>query len=151
MTVACRSFQRDEFADVALRVICSCSVRRPDNKFLSHALRADTRRRRNNRSPRPTRRVLDDSCCSGCNSLDPATQWSHRLSSFYLYTGRKSVAPPVEHDPSRTRRLLESVPVSYVIVDPGYNLSAIETGSEAWQLVKQFHGRKLYARNLDLD
>ena len=77
-----------------------------------------------------------------------ATSASHLC---YLYTGRKSVAPPVEHDPSRTRRLLESVPVSYVIVDPGYNLSAIETGSKAWQLVKQFHGRKLYARNLDLD
>ena len=77
-----------------------------------------------------------------------ATSASHLC---YLYTGRKGVAPPVEHNPSRTRRLLESVPVSYVIVDRSCDLPAIETGSQAWQLVKQFHGTRLYVRRVGSD
>ena len=35
----------------------------------------------------------------------------------YLLTGRHAVLPPMEIDPAHARRLLEAVPVSYVIVD----------------------------------
>ena len=35
----------------------------------------------------------------------------------YLLTGRRAVLPPMEIDPVHARRLLEAVPVSYVIVD----------------------------------
>ena len=35
----------------------------------------------------------------------------------YLLTGRRAVLPPMEIDPAHARRLLEAVPVSYVIVD----------------------------------
>jgi hypothetical protein len=35
----------------------------------------------------------------------------------WLHTGRKSVLPPFESDPEEARRLLDAVPVGYVIVD----------------------------------
>jgi hypothetical protein len=35
----------------------------------------------------------------------------------YLYTGLKAVMPPLEVDPAQAQRLLDAVPVTYVIVD----------------------------------
>jgi hypothetical protein len=70
-----------------------------------------------------------------------ATPYSHLC---YLRTGRHAVSPPMESDPARARYLLESVPVSYVIVDRGYSLAAIETDSPGWHLVQSFDGTKLY-------
>jgi hypothetical protein len=72
-----------------------------------------------------------------------ATPASHLC---YLRTGRHAVAPPVESDPARVRHLLKSVPVSYVIVDRGYNLPAVETDPQNWRLVESFDGTKLYQR-----
>src|SRR5262249_23757904 len=71
------------------------------------------------------------------------TPYSHLC---YLRTGRKAVSPPVESDPARTRHLLDSIPVSYVIVDYGYTLPAVESDSTDWRLVQCFDGTKLYQR-----
>jgi len=62
---------------------------------------------------------------------------------FYLRTGRRAVQPPMEPDPTRARRLLETVPVSYVIVDQlefqdvsrRYALSAVKSNPIGWHLV----------------
>lgn len=70
-----------------------------------------------------------------------ATPYCHL---FYLRTGRHAVTPPVEPDPARTRQLLEGVPVSYVIVDHGYSLPAVENDAPGWSLVQSFDGTKLY-------
>jgi hypothetical protein len=72
-----------------------------------------------------------------------ATPYSHLC---YLLTGRHAVSPPVESNPARARRLLESVPVSYVIVDRGYSLAAIDRNSPGWRLVQTFDGTRLYER-----
>ena len=72
-----------------------------------------------------------------------ATPYCHL---FYLRTGRHAVAPPVESDPARVRQLLESVPVSYVIVDRGYSLPPVEIDAPGWHLVQSFDGTKLYER-----
>jgi hypothetical protein len=76
-----------------------------------------------------------------------ATPYCHLC---YLRIGRHAVAPPVESDPARVRQLLESVPVSYVIVDRGYSLSAVEGDSPGWHLVQSFDGTKLYERTVGL-
>jgi hypothetical protein len=70
-----------------------------------------------------------------------ATPASHLC---YLRSGRHSVAPPKEQDRARTLQLLESVPVSYVIVDRGYSLPAFESDAPGWHLVQSFDGTKLY-------
>jgi len=72
-----------------------------------------------------------------------ATPYSHLC---YLRTGRHAVSPPVESDPARARHLLASVPVSYVIVDRGYSLPAVEIDAPDWRLVQSFDGTKLYQR-----
>jgi hypothetical protein len=72
-----------------------------------------------------------------------ATAASHLC---YLCTGRRAVSAPIERDQVRTRQLLESVPVSYVIVDRGYSLPAIENNPESWHLVQSFEGTKLFER-----
>jgi len=62
---------------------------------------------------------------------------------FYLCTGRRAVLPPMEPDPVRVRRLLEGVPVSYVIVDQlefldlsrRYALPAVKSDPLGWHLV----------------
>ncbi len=62
---------------------------------------------------------------------------------FYLRTGRRAVLPPMEPDPARARRLLEGVPVSYVIVDQlqfldvsrRYALPAVKSDPVGWRLV----------------
>ena len=70
-----------------------------------------------------------------------ATAASHLC---YLQIGRHAVSAPMEHDPAKARQLLESVPVSYVIVDRGYSLPAIEDNVESWRLVQSLEGTKLY-------
>jgi hypothetical protein len=77
-----------------------------------------------------------------------ATPYSHLC---YLRTGRHAVAPPEDSDPARVRHLLESVPVSYVIVDRYYSLPAIESDSPGWHLVQTFDGTKLYERTAGLN
>jgi hypothetical protein len=72
-----------------------------------------------------------------------ATLYSHLC---YLRTGRHAVSLPVERDPARACRLLESVPVSYVIVDSEWSLPTVESDSLGWQLVQSFDGTKVYER-----
>jgi hypothetical protein len=74
-----------------------------------------------------------------------ATPYSHFC---YLKTGRRAVSPPVDSDPARIRHLLDSVPVSYVIVDYGYSLPAVESDAADWRLLQSFDGTKLYQRNI---
>jgi hypothetical protein len=62
---------------------------------------------------------------------------------FYLRTGHRAVLPPMEPGPVRVRRLLEAVPVSYVIVDKlefldlsrRYALPAVKGDPIGWHLV----------------
>jgi hypothetical protein len=62
---------------------------------------------------------------------------------LYLRTGRRAVLPPMDQDPLRARRLLEAVPVSYVIVDElefldvsrRYALPAVKGDPLGWHLV----------------
>lgn len=77
---------------------------------------------------------------SGPNAVT-ATPYSHLC---YLLTGRPAVSPPAETDVTRVRHLLESVPVSFVIVDRGYKLPAIENNSPGWTLVQSFDDTRLY-------
>jgi hypothetical protein len=65
----------------------------------------------------------------------------------YLQTGRRAVSSPKESDPLRVRYLLATVPASYVVVDRGYRLPAVETDAEGWHLVGNFKGTRLYARS----
>jgi hypothetical protein len=60
----------------------------------------------------------------------------------YLRTGLKAVMPPFEPDPSRVQALLDSVPVSYLIVDGRtgsftrrFGLPAVKAAPELWRLV----------------
>jgi hypothetical protein len=72
---------------------------------------------------------------------------------FYLRSGRRAVLPPMESDPVRARRLLEAVPVSYVIVDElefvdisrRYAGPAIESDPIHWRVVHSVDGTKTYA------
>jgi hypothetical protein len=80
-----------------------------------------------------------------------ATSAPHWL---YLRTGLHAVLPPMESDPAGARRLLEAVPVSYVIVDQlgfldisrRYALPAMESDPAGWRLVKAFDDTKIYER-----
>ena len=60
----------------------------------------------------------------------------------YLRTGLKAVMPPFEPDPSRVQALLDSVPVSYLIVDGRtgsftrrFGLPAVNAAPALWRLV----------------
>ena len=78
-----------------------------------------------------------------------ATSASHYC---YLSIGRRAVGPPLEADAERARRLLEAVPVSYVIVDnmppPNvtrrYALPAMETDTTNWRLSYISESTKLF-------
>jgi hypothetical protein len=80
-----------------------------------------------------------------------ATSAPHFL---YLRTGRRAVLPPMDPDPAAARRLLESVPVSYVIVDElefvdisrRYARPAVESDPAHWQVVHSIGDTKTYAR-----
>jgi hypothetical protein len=74
----------------------------------------------------------------------------------YLRTGRQAVLPPMESNPTRARRLLEAVPVSYVIVDEigemasfgrRYALPAVKGDPLGWRFVQSFNGTQIYARS----
>jgi hypothetical protein len=87
--------------------------------------------------------------------LDPALEWLSRHAGpgaviasavphmTYLRTGHRAVLPPMETDPDRALRLMDEVPVSYVLLDefdePGisrrYAEPAIEHTSAGWRLV----------------
>jgi hypothetical protein len=89
------------------------------------------------------------------HALDPAFEWVRCNASptavigtivphlAYLRTGHKTVLPPFEIDPNREHRLLDEVPVNYLVVDtfgkPGvterYAAPAIAKRSEGWRLV----------------
>ncbi len=66
-----------------------------------------------------------------------APQWA------YLKTGRKAVMPPLEEDPARAFELLDSVPVTHLIVDElefldisrRYAAPVAEAYPQAWRLV----------------
>ena len=71
----------------------------------------------------------------------------------YLLTGRRAVLPPMEIDPAHARRLLEAVPVSYVIVDEfsypidssrRYALPAVESHPASWRVVHAIDGTRIY-------
>jgi hypothetical protein len=69
----------------------------------------------------------------------------------YLKTGRKAVMPPLEKDPARAQELLDSVPVTYLIVDElefldvgrRYGSPVVEAYPRAWRLVYPSPGRRL--------
>jgi hypothetical protein len=65
----------------------------------------------------------------------------------YLDTGRRAVLPPAESNPDRVRHLLESVPVSYVILDSLDSLPVVETDRLGWHRVQFIDGTRLYERN----
>jgi hypothetical protein len=70
----------------------------------------------------------------------------------YLLTGVRAVLPPMESDVSEERRLLASVPVSYVIIDKleflnvarRYARPAVENDPAEWRLVHSVGGTKTY-------
>lgn len=88
------------------------------------------------------------------HALDPALEWvrGHAPADAivatsvpqlaYLRTGRKTVLPPLEPDPDAAARLLDSVPVSYVLVDrlglPGiserYAAPVVARQPDGWRL-----------------
>ena len=78
-----------------------------------------------------------------------ATSAPHLL---YLYTSLRAVFPPMEADAARERRLLETVPISYVIIDDfefidasrRYALPAIEPDPARWQVIHSFDATKIY-------
>ena len=73
---------------------------------------------------------------------------------FYLRTGLRAILPPMEAAPERARQLLESVPVSYVIVDKlkfvdisrRYADPAAKSDHDTWRVVQSVHGTKIYQR-----
>lgn len=87
--------------------------------------------------------------------LEPAFEWIRRNAGAhdviatsvphlaYLRSGRRAVLPPLEADPDAARRLLDGVPVRYVVVDglatPGigerYAAPAVEGRPAEWRLV----------------
>lgn len=79
-----------------------------------------------------------------------ATSAPHLL---YLLTARLAVIPPLERNVERARHLLETVPVSYVIIDQlqGLDMSrtyarpAVESAPEQWQRVFKSGQTLVYA------
>ncbi len=64
----------------------------------------------------------------------------------YLRTGRRAVLPPVERKQDRMRELLESVPASYVILDPLDSMPAVEKDAQGWRNVESVDRVRLYER-----
>jgi len=75
----------------------------------------------------------------------------------YLWTGRKSIFPPMEANPDVARRLLEAVPVSYVIVDELtflditrlYAEPAITGPLSPWHVVYSVGQTRVFARDAE--
>jgi hypothetical protein len=63
---------------------------------------------------------------------------------MYLRTGLKAVMPPFETDPVKAQALLDSVPVTYLLLDEGL---AVETKRYMIRVVQQFPERweRVYA------
>jgi hypothetical protein len=72
----------------------------------------------------------------------------------YLRSNRRTVLPPMETNPIRARRLLEAVPVSYVIVTKTgemagfsrYSLPAVQGDPANWSLVYSTDQTDIYSR-----
>jgi hypothetical protein len=71
---------------------------------------------------------------------------THMPQLCYLRTGRRAVLPPVERNQDRARELLESVPVSYVILDPHDWIPAVEKDDRHWRSVQSVNHVRLYER-----
>jgi len=64
------------------------------------------------------------------------------------------VMPPMAHDPAEARRLLDTLPVRWVIVDElkfldiseRYARPAVEGETKDWRLVKTIGGARIYRR-----
>jgi hypothetical protein len=75
---------------------------------------------------------------------------------FYLHTNLRAVYPPMDANPEQAHRLLETVPVSYVIVDElrqgdfvrRYTLPAVESHPASWRLVHTVNGTRIFAHAL---
>ncbi len=74
---------------------------------------------------------------------------------YYLQTGRLAVYPPMEVDPAQELRMLDSVPVSYVIVDElamleiarRYASPAVISDLARWRVVYSVDQTRLYQRS----
>ena len=71
---------------------------------------------------------------------------THAPQLCYLRTGRRAVLPPVERNQERVRELLDSIPVSYVILDPIDSMPAIEKDRQRWRSVESVSRVRLYER-----
>ena len=80
------------------------------------------------------------------HSAPDAIVATHLPQYCYLRTGRRAVLPPVERDQDRVRELLNSVPVSYVILDPVDWMPAVEKDNQRWRNVESIDGVRLYER-----
>lgn len=76
---------------------------------------------------------LRDNALDGGVIAATTPQWA------YLRTGHKSVLPPLELDAPRAQRLLDTVPVKYLIVDDGdfnkYTTRVVKTFPERWKRI----------------
>src|SRR4029077_21133466 len=78
---------------------------------------------------------------------DPnAVVLTHLPHLCYLRTGHRAVLPPLERNQDRVRELLESVPVSYVILDPFDSMPAVEKDTQRWRAVESIDRVRLYER-----
>ncbi len=72
----------------------------------------------------------------------------------YLKTGRHAVFPPMEADPVKAERLLNDVPVTYVIVDEltfldisrRYAVPALALAPGRWEVVQRFNKTAVFKR-----
>lgn len=71
---------------------------------------------------------------------------THLPQYCYLRSGRRAVLPPVERNQDRVRELLNSVPVSYVILDPVDWMPAVEKDNQRWRRVESVEPVRLYER-----
>lgn len=112
--------------------------------------------------PRASRLFVHDATWQ---NLEQAMQWirghsdQHAIIAtsaphlLYLITGRLAVIPPLERDVDRARRLLKTVPVSYVIVDQIQGLDmtrtyagpAVQSAPKEWQPVFKAGRTLIYA------
>lgn len=101
-------------------------------------------------------------------SWEEAVSWIHAHASsdaivatsaphlLYLLTSRQAVLPPMEVDTRRERQLLETVPVTYAIIDQlkaldvtrRYMLPALKMAND-WQLVHELHSTSIYQRTVE--
>ena len=91
----------------------------------------------------------------GQRTRDVRRDRCHQRAALFLPShGCARHLPPMEADPARARRLLETVPVSYVIVDKldfvdvsrRYARPAVEGDPAHWQVVHAIDGTKIYGR-----